>query len=310
MWTRANLKLLFLISATIGIGTAHFLLPTGSHGLHAVHVLLAGASLLIIGAGALWYGWRGGVVTAASATVLYLIHVALDWPHQPMENANQLAFAAVYILFGVAIGVLSDLETREAAGRIEAEKGSQRNAIIRSLSALDQALGLRDGVTLTHSENVARLAVNIARGMGLAEDRIEDLRLAALAHDIGKIGVRDDILLKPGKLDPQEFAVMRRHPETAAAILSSIPGAGRIAEIVLSHHERLDGKGYPRGLTGDQVILETRILSVADAYCALREKRPYKDAVEVAPVWKWLEEGAGTAFDSGVLQTLRSLEGL
>lgn len=309
MWIRRNTKVLFLVSATLVVAAAHFLVGTGSHGLHVIHVILAGASLLIIAAGALWYGWRGGVTTAAATTVLFLIHVALDWPHQPMENANQLAFAAVYLFVGAVIGVLSDLEAREAARRIEAERGSQRNAIIRSLSALDQALGLRDDGTLTHSENVARLATKIARMMGLAEERIEELRLAALAHDIGKIGVRDDILLKPGKLDPQELAVMRRHPETAAAILSSIPGADRIAEIVLSHHERLDGKGYPRGLSGDQVILETRILSVADAYCALRERRPYKDAVEAAPVWKWLEEGAGTAFDPKVLQTLRALEG-
>ncbi len=309
MWTRTNSKILFLVLATIGIAAAHFLVNTGSQGLHVIHILLAGLSLLVIGAGALWYGWRGGVTTAAVTTVLYLIHMALDWPHQPMENANQLAFAAIFIFVGAVTGVLSDLETREVAKRIEAERGSQRNAIIRSLSALDQALGLRNGGTLTHSENVARLATQIARQMGLADERIEELRLAALAHDIGKIGVRDDILLKPGKLDPQELAVMRRHPETAAAILSSIPGAARIAEIVLSHHERLDGNGYPRGLVGDQITMETRILSVADAYCALREKRPYKDAIEEAPVWKWLEEGAGTAFDTKVLQTLSALEG-
>ena len=140
-----NAKILCLAAATLGVAMAHFLVGTGGHGLHVIHILLAGASLLVIGAGALWYGLRGGMITALAATVFYLFHIALNWPHQPMENANQLAFAAIYLFVGAAVGMLADSEASERAKRREAERGTVRNAIIRSLSALDQALGLRDG---------------------------------------------------------------------------------------------------------------------------------------------------------------------
>lgn len=311
MWVRRNARIFFLISATLGVAAAHFLVSTSSHGMHIIHVILAGASLLTIAAGAIWYGWRGGMATAATATLFYLLHVALDWPHQPMENANQLAFAAIYLFVGLVTGILSDLEAQEKAKRWKAEKTAQRNAIIMSLSALDQALGLRDGGTLRHSENVARLAVRMARQIGMTEEQVEDLRLASLSHDIGKIGVRDDILLKPGRLDPTELAVMRRHPETAAAILSAIPGATRIAEIVLSHHERIDGKGYPRGLDGPHILQEARILSVADVYCALVEERVYNKESRMtrAQALLFCESQAGLALDPAAVLVLRQLIG-
>lgn len=311
MWTAKSAKILFIVLATLGIAVAHFMTSTGSHGLHVVHILLAGASILVIGVAGLWYGWRGGFSTAVATTAIYLAHVVLDWPNQPMENANQIAFAAIYLFVGAITGILSDLEARETTRRIEAERASQRNAIILSLSALDQALGLRDGGTLRHSENVAQLAVEISRHMGLAEERIEDLRFAALVHDIGKIGVRDDILLNPGKLTPQEMAAMRLHPETAAAILASIPGAAHIADIVLSHHERIDGNGYPRGIGGGQIPQEARILSVADVYCALTEERPYNAGTRLTPAQAVLfcEGQCGLALDPAPVLVLRQLIG-
>ena len=265
--------------AVLLLAVLHFAVGTHTHPLHVVHVILAGLSLLPILAGAVWFGLRGGTLTASVVSVVYFAHMRLSWPDQPMENANQLAMIGVYLFVGTACGVLVAMQQREHQRRIATEQNAQREAIVQGLASLATALGNRDNNTLQHCRNVARLAIELGQRRGLPPERVELLRLAALVHDVGKIGVRDDVLLKPGKLSAEETEEVRRHPAIAADILRRIRGSEQIAAIVLAHHERLDGSGYPLGLSARDIPLEAQVLGVADTFCALTEQRPYRPAL-------------------------------
>jgi len=148
--------------------------------------------------------------------------------------------------------------------------------MIASITSLAKALDERDNYTRFHSENVAKYAVKIANKIRMPDRFIEELRLASMLHDIGKIGVRDLILLKPGSLTHEEYEVIKKHPEKGAAILRPIPSLSNIIPYILSHHERFDGNGYPGGLSGDEIPLGARIISVADTYDGITTDRPYR----------------------------------
>ncbi|HVE67769.1 MAG TPA: diguanylate cyclase [Solirubrobacteraceae bacterium] len=179
--------------------------------------------------------------------------------------------------------------------------GSGREVHLATLLSLAEALDMRDAGTADHSQTVGRHCDLIARELGLPRERVERVRLAGVLHDIGKIGVSDVILRKPGPLDDAEWAEMRRHPEIGARIL----GASEfddVREWVLSHHERPDGRGYPAGLRGDAIPLESRILAVADAYEAMTSDRVYRAAIGGEAARAELRRGAGTQFDRDVVQ--------
>ena len=139
----------------------------------------------------------------------------------------------------------------------------------------------RDPYTAGHQRRVAELATAIAGRMGLTADETEGLRLAALIHDIGKIAVPAEILSKPGRLTETEFTLIKGHSEAGYAIISDIEFEQPVADIVLQHHERLDGSGYPQGLSGDAIGMEARVLAVADVYEAMVSHRPYRAALDV-----------------------------
>ena len=141
--------------------------------------------------------------------------------------------------------------------------------------------------------------------MGLAEERRRWLKRAALLHDIGKLGVSNSILDKPGKLDPDEWAAMQMHAAYSETILSRIAAFAGLAEIAAAHHERLDGKGYPRGLKGDQIALETRIITVSDIFDALTADRPYRAAMPVTKAMTIMTEMVETAIDADCFAALR-----
>ncbi len=179
----------------------------------------------------------------------------------------------------------------------------QGSSHLDAVILLSETLDLRDVSTSAHSQTVARYAAMIAGEMGLDAQRTERIRLAGLVHDLGKIGVPDHILLKPGSLTPEEWQQMRRHPQLGANILqsASLPD---LANWVLAHHERPDGTGYPLGLSGDAVPLEARILAVADAYEAMTSSRPYRDALPAQAAKQELLRHRGTQFDATVIDTL------
>jgi putative nucleotidyltransferase with HDIG domain len=150
-------------------------------------------------------------------------------------------------------------------------------------------------------EHLADMALAVGREMGLKERRLDDLRYAAILHDIGKIGVPDHVLQKPSRLDPAEWVLMREHPSIGARILKPVPHLARVAEIVRHHHERYDGAGYPDGLTGEAIPLEARILTVVDSYSAITDRRVYKEASSHAEALSELRKHAGTQFDPHVV---------
>jgi HD-GYP domain-containing protein (c-di-GMP phosphodiesterase class II) len=155
---------------------------------------------------------------------------------------------------------------------------------------------------------VAELAVQIGRAMELPNETLRTLARAGLLHDVGKIGIPDSILSKPGSLDADEWVVIKRHPELGHAILSRVEKLRHEAEIIVAHHERLDGSGYPRGLRGDQIPLESRILAVADTYDVLVSDRPYRKAFDRSRAIGILREECGThLWEPAVRALLRSL---
>jgi diguanylate cyclase (GGDEF)-like protein/putative nucleotidyltransferase with HDIG domain len=167
---------------------------------------------------------------------------------------------------------------------------------------LAEAADLRFSGSARHSETVGRYAELMARELGLSEQRVGRVRLAGLLHDIGKVGVPSEILSKPGKLTDEELAVVRRHPELGAQILDH-PTLADVRAWVGAHHERPDGAGYPRGLAGDELPLEARIVAVADAYEAMTSDRSYRAAVGHERARAELERCAGSQFDAQVVRT-------
>jgi diguanylate cyclase (GGDEF)-like protein/putative nucleotidyltransferase with HDIG domain len=164
----------------------------------------------------------------------------------------------------------------------------------------------KDPDTVTHSLHVSIRCVEMARALALDEDRLEDLRIAARLHDIGKIAVPDTILAKPGPLDADEFRLVKTHATVGAELLSSwgLPGP---AAIIRQHHERVDGAGYPMGLHGDQISLEARIIHVADAFTAMTRDRPYRTALSEEDALAELARRAGSQFDPDVVAALHSI---
>lgn len=268
-----------IVASFLATTAVHALLGGGAHPLHVVHVAFGALYLLPIVAAAMWLGGPAAASLAVASGAAYVVHARVAWPGDAMERLNHLAMAAVYLFVALVSTALVRAAERERAARAEAERAAQREALVEGIAALSGALRQRDDGTGAHCSRVAELAVRVGSELGLAPDRLDLLRLAALAHDVGKIGVRDDVLLKPSELTPEERDRVERHPFIAAEILRPIRGAEEIAEIVLAHHECPDGTGYPRHLTGERIPIEARALRVADVFDALVEPRPYKPAL-------------------------------
>ena len=177
-----------------------------------------------------------------------------------------------------------------------------RSAYVGAIRALALALDARDPYTAGHSERVSALSVAIGRQMGLADDEVDVLRLGALLHDIGKIGISDAVLRKPGALNAEEFEVIKAHPTVGARILRSVPFLAPHLPIVELHHERPDGLGYPHRLRGDEIPMLARIVHVADAFDAITTARAYRPARGAADALRELWRHAGSQFDAEVVQ--------
>ena len=180
--------------------------------------------------------------------------------------------------------------------RVEEQARSIREAFVNSITALANALEAKDNYTSGHSYGVTELAVGLAREFHMAEDDIEKIRLAGLLHDIGKIGVKEAILNKPGRLTEEEYQHVKTHPDVGVHILDPVVEDGEILELVRHHHERYDGAGYPGGLKGKKIPLGARIMAVADAYNAMVSERPYRRALSHKEACAELERFKGTQF--------------
>jgi diguanylate cyclase (GGDEF)-like protein/putative nucleotidyltransferase with HDIG domain len=220
-----------------------------------------------------------------------------------LRAANQ-AVAAAKDLGGDRTVIYSD----EVARALDEGTQAGTELQLATVIALAEALDIRDTGTGQHSHTVARYAELMARELGLEEERVERVRLAGVLHDIGKIGISDRVLTKPGPLDKCEWQEMYTHPEIGARLLSR-PEFADLREWILAHHERPDGLGYPHALRADQIPIEARILAVADAYEAMTADRCYRAALGEAAARAELEAGAGTQFDASVVAAfLRALD--
>ncbi|HLN92232.1 MAG TPA: HD domain-containing phosphohydrolase [Thermoanaerobaculia bacterium] len=180
---------------------------------------------------------------------------------------------------------------------------------INSIRALAAAIDAKDPYTRGHSERVARYSSQVAKEMGLSAEDVRRVRLSALLHDVGKIGIDDRILRKPTALTEEEFEIMKSHPVKGAAIMEAIPQLHDVIPGMKYHHERWEGGGYPDGLAGEEIPLQGRIVSVADTFDAMTTTRPYQRAMDIRFVFQRLRDLAGNRFDPSVVEALiRSYE--
>jgi putative nucleotidyltransferase with HDIG domain len=176
-----------------------------------------------------------------------------------------------------------------------------------TLQSLGAAIDLRDSETAGHSRRVCRYSLEIAGAMGWSDQQLETLARGAYLHDIGKLGIPDGILLKPGPLTPDERKLMQRHVQIGFDLVKDIPFLADAAEIVLTHHERFDGGGYPRGLKGEEILPGARIFSVADTLDAITSDRPYRRASSFESGREIIRQLAGSQFDPEVVETFLNI---
>jgi len=199
----------------------------------------------------------------------------------------------------------SGVETAACSGNCGGLGACAMDTAHQLAESLGRAVDARDRRLSRHSELVAEIAGLLARAHGLTARQAELVHLAGHLHDIGKIGVPDAILHKPGPLSPEEWTLVREHPRLGADILCPVRvfrGPYSVCEIVLSHHERFDGGGYPRGLAGQGIPLGARLVSVADAFCAMTEDRPYRQGMCVEDAMLEIVNSSGTMFDPCVVK--------
>jgi putative nucleotidyltransferase with HDIG domain len=180
-------------------------------------------------------------------------------------------------------------------------------AHLDTIRALTSTIDSTDPFTAGHSERVTQYAIAIARELGLSENRVMTIEYAGLLHDMGKVAVRNEILLKHGKLSDSEWEAMKSHPTTGAKIVADVKFLERAKEIVLHHHERFDGKGYPEGVGGADLSLEARIVKVADSFDAMMSNRPYRKSLGLTVAVGELAKGKGSEFDPVVVDAFLAL---
>jgi putative nucleotidyltransferase with HDIG domain len=195
--------------------------------------------------------------------------------------------------------------------RAKQERAQSSEKLIRAMEATIEAMALtvemRDPYTAGHQRRVTKLAVAIAKELNLSEAEIDGIRTAGIVHDIGKIQIPAEILSKPGRLTELEFSLIKNHPSVGYEILKSVEFPWPVAQIVLQHHERMDGSGYPLGISGDDILLEARILSVADVVEAMASHRPYRPALGIGQALGEIWKNKGILYDSKVVDACFAL---
>src|SRR5713226_7991319 len=195
----------------------------------------------------------------------------------------------------------------ERTGQLQTALQQIEHSYEETLQALGAAIDLRDSETAGHSQRVCGYALEIARAMGWPEKQLRSLARGAYLHDIGKLGISDGILLKPGPLTADERKVMQRHAQIGFDLVKNIPFLADAAEIVLTHHERYDGSGYPRGQKGEEILLSARIFAVADTLDAITSDRPYRRASSFESGRETIRQLSGSQFDPRVVRVFLSI---
>jgi len=212
----------------------------------------------------------------------------------PLRDENDNITA----VFGVAHDIT---ERKQAEKELQQSYDRLRETLISTVNALASTVEMRDPYTAGHQRRVTLLACAIAEEMGLTNDQFDGLRMAGLIHDLGKLNVPAEVLSKPGRINDIEFSIIRFHPQICHDIIKTIELPWPVATIVLQHHERLDGSGYPQGLKDGEIMLEARILAVADVVEAMASHRPYRPALGIKYALEEITEHRGTLYDPEVI---------
>ncbi len=316
-----------LLAGIIGLGLCALFLPgivpevpqTGSPAAYAL-LAVGLAAYAVVG----WRALRTFLLTQRFLDLLVFVGVAwlatalvpaltMPWDYLGWWIGHEVELDGI-LLVGVAVAV--DLaraaQARPLVGDLSAAELVQAEDVFLGshVRALTVTLAEKDAYTERHTRRVALLAVQVGEALGLSKRRLRTLAIGGLVHDIGKLSVPDAILRKPGALDDEEYAVVKQHPESGHKLLGELGGfSDAVRRLVLDHHERLDGRGYPRGLAGDEIDLDTRILTVCDVYDALISKRVYRSAWSHDQAMAFLRRELGTAFDARVVDALEQVTG-
>jgi HD-GYP domain-containing protein (c-di-GMP phosphodiesterase class II) len=246
-----------------------------------------------------------GLVWLATAVVPAL---TMDFTQLGWWMGHEIELDGILLVgIAVAIDFARAAQSRTLAGDLRgAELVAAEDVFLGShVRALTVRLGEKDAYTERHTRRVALRAVQVGEALGLSANRLRTLAIGGLVHDIGKLAVPDAILKKPAALDDEEYRIVQRHTEWGHKLLAELGGFGEpVRRLVLDHHERLDGTGYPRGLTANDLDLDTRILAVCDVYDALISKRVYRDAWSHEDAMELLRRESGTAFDPRCVEAL------
>ena len=203
--------------------------------------------------------------------------------------------------FGPIHGVSRDItERKKAEEKLQQTLESLRKAVGTTIQVLVSAVESRDSYTAGHQSRSADLACAIATEMGLAQEKIEGIRMAGIIHDIGKLSIPAEILSKPTKLTEIEFSLIKEHSRSGYEMLKDVESPWPLAEIVYQHHERMNGSGYPRNLKGDEIIMESQILAVADVVEAMASHRPYRPTLGIEAALEEIEKNKGILYDNAV----------
>jgi putative nucleotidyltransferase with HDIG domain len=280
----------------------------------------AGAGLLVIalaaqfagdfGASALYFGVtrQAGLRTQIGECWVYGIDAGLSGVG--LVVAEQIrntpaAVLAVVPLLGL-LAMFADERNRRLGGLLELNKTYRGTALL-----LGDVIAADDGYTGEHSKMVVELALSVAERLGLDAERRRNIEFAAMLHDVGKIAIPKEIINKPGKLDAEEWRIMKTHTIEGERMLTRVGGfMGEVGHIVRAHHERWDGQGYPSGTAGLEIPLEARIIACCDAWNAMRTDRPYRPALSHETALEQLFEGTGSQFDPSVVRALVQIVGL
>ena len=224
------------------------------------------------------------------------------------RNAKQIGKAQVLVFRGASNLMPQQLAERTEAiiDRVEEGDSAHKNAIAM-ISALTAAIDAKDHYTYAHSKNVARYAATLAVASGLNDDQVRTIYISGLLHDIGKISIPEAILNKESRLSEEEYQAMKDHVNNSIAIIRHLPEMDYLIPAVLGHHERWDGKGYPRGIAGKEIPVTARCLAIADVFDAMTTDRPYRKGMSLEYALGEITRGAGTQFDPELAVTFVQL---
>jgi putative nucleotidyltransferase with HDIG domain len=311
-------------SITLVDGTGTYTLSTLAAGSHSITAVYSGdanfagstSSPVDLAVGAVAGFNRGliGWIIAAVTVVLFFLLVILLRRRKdaPRTDTISRAMGVVFddtVTRNIALSTVEEVSTYPIQLERELEKSIKRveKSMEGAVQAICRTVESKDSYVAAHQKRVSQFACTIAKEMGLTTWQIDGIRVAGLLHDIGKVTVPTEILTKPGKLSKIEMAMIKDHPRVAFDILKNVEFDWPVARMVVQHHERMDGSGYPDGIKGEDILLEARILAVADVIEAMCTHRPYRAALGVDEALAELERGDGTLYDSEVVRACKKV---